>query len=161
MKLYAYHIEHRVIPIRVYPEDYDWLTSNDYITQEGDDVLITSKGKEVFEPKKDLFTEFFTLFPHKVPDGRGGFRVLGTSNPDTIFGNKMYKKWTILTKGDVELQKSIIEALKYELNYKKKTGSLTYMQNMDTWFNQGTWEKYIDSANQQNSQTENRKDKLL
>jgi hypothetical protein len=160
LKLYIYETEKRLLPIEVREEDVEWLVEQEYLNIKDDDVSFTEKGKDFFEPKEDLFYKFFELFPHKVPDGTGGFRVLGTSSPDTIYGNKMKRKWNSFTKGNIPLQERIIKALEYELEYRKKNASMTFMQNMDTWFNQGTWEKYIEDAERQQKFDEP-KDKIL
>ena len=69
MKLYAFHEEKHILPIKVYDEDLNWLVDNGYILQEEKEVVLTEKGKEIFELSEDLFEQFFELFPHKVPDG--------------------------------------------------------------------------------------------
>ena len=160
MKLYIYQEEKEILPINVHEEDIKFLTSNEYIVEKGEEVFLTVKGMNIFEANEDLFEEFFNLYPHRVPDGVGGYRALGTKSPDTTFGAKMRKKWHNITKGNAQVQKDMIKALRYELNYRKRSGSLAYMQGMEVWFNKATWEKYIDSANEEDDKPK-REDKLL
>jgi hypothetical protein len=159
MKLYVHQEENELLPIKVCDEDFDWLIQEGLIEEQGINLILTDKGREIFERKGDKFEEFYKLFPHKVPDGFGNFRVLSTKDPDSILGNKARKKWARVTKGNLDLQDAIIAALRYEIEYRKKSNSLTYMQNIDTWLNNGTWEKYMDEAVKQNQ--EKREDKLL
>jgi len=144
----------------VYEGELEFLLENEYLVKEpkSGTIELTDRGRNIFEPKEDLFEQFFTLYPHRVPDGVGGFRALGTASSDTVFGNKMRKKWHNITKGNSQLQKDMIRALDYELTYRKRSGSLNFMQGMEVWFNKATWEKYIDAAKEDEPK---RTDKLL
>jgi len=147
-----------MLPIRVTPEDLTFLIDKGFIIRKDDEVLLTKIGKEIFELKEDLFVKFFELFPYKVPDGMGNHRILGTKSPDTILGGKMRKKWHSVTKGNIALQEDMVKALEVEVEYRTRTNTLVYMQNMETWLNNGTWEKYMDAAEQNE---EKRSDKIL
>ena len=131
-----------MLPIEVHSTDFEWLTENEYIETNVDDVNLTEKGLAIFEGNEDLFLKFFEIYPYKVSNGTGGVRILGTKDATTIFGKRMYRKWNTATKGNVKLQESMIKGLENELAYRKKSNGMQYMQNMDTWLNQGTWEKY-------------------
>lgn len=144
MKLYLYQVEKRTLPIVVTKEDIQFLKEGEYLETSGDEVFLTAKGKDIFEFTEDLFVKFFETFPHKVPDGTGGYRILGTKSHETIMGSKMRNKWLSITKGNKPLQERIIRALQNEIRYRTRTHSLLYMQNMETWLNNGTWEKYED-----------------
>ena len=160
MKLYCHKEERLILPIGVYQEDIEFLETEKFISIESDEVGLTEKGYSVFVPKEDLFEQFFELYPHRVPDGVGGFRAIGTASSDTVFGNKMRKKWNNTTKGNLKVQEDLIKALDYELNYRKRSGSLSFMQGMEVWFNKATWEKYIDAANDEEEKPK-REDKIL
>lgn len=152
MKLYMFQVEKRALPIRVHDEDLVYLVNKGYIEhKDNDEVTLTELGREIFELKEDLFIKFFETFPYRVPDGTGDYRILGTKSPDTILGNKIRKKWISITKADIELQKTIIKGLEHELEYRRRTSSLLYMQNMETWLNNGSWQKYTDESEGQQS----------
>ena len=57
---------------------------------------------------------------------------------------------------NLQLQQDMIKALDYELTYRKRSGSLGYMQGMEVWFNKATWEKYIDAAKEEEPKREDR-----
>jgi len=160
MKLYLYEKELKILPIRIYEDELEFLEEQGYIARTENNVLLTDTGRGIFEQGGDLFEEFFSLFPHRVPNNAGGFRVLGTKASDTIMGNKMRRKWNLITKGNATLQKTIIESLRYELKHREQTGALAYMQNMETWLNNGTWERYQDMIEEEKN-TKKREDKIL
>lgn len=100
-------------------------------------------GNELFDnPKDDLFKEFYKLYPSRVPNGRGGYRGVSTDKIDGIAAAKTRKKWNSITKGDIELQKHIINCLSYQLDNMKHSNSIQYLQDIDVYLNQATWEKW-------------------
>jgi hypothetical protein len=42
------------------------------------------------------------------------------------------------------VHRQAVEALKNELEIRKQSNNLFFMQMLSTWVNQRTWEKYID-----------------
>ena len=155
LKLYAFSEDRQVLPIKVHDDELEFLIKEGYIIQENESAILTDKGREVFEgAEDDLFEEFFSTYPHKVPDGVGGHRVLGTKDHNTQFGSNIKKKWHKITKNNKSFQQDIIDALKYELNYRKRTNGLQFMQGMEVWLNKATWEKYIDLAREEEPKRE-------
>lgn len=88
-----------------------------------------------------LFDELYKTFPRKVPDGKGGFRVLRADSLDSKDAKTCKKKYLEIIKNDVSAHKKIINALGTELRARKN--SMQYMNNLETWLNQRVYEKYI------------------
>jgi len=125
-------------------EEYKYLLEQDYITYDNKKrVQILAKGDRLFHPQEeedDLFSEFYKAFPRKVPDGKGGIRVLRAENLDSKDAETCRRKYNNIVKGDKKLHKKILGALKTELRIKKN--SLQFMNNLETWLNQRVYEKY-------------------
>jgi hypothetical protein len=52
----------------------------------------------------------------------------------------------------------VIKGLQNELDIRRKSNQMEFMQNLDTWLNQHTWEKYIsiDAGEHEQSQSGHR-----
>lgn len=109
----------------------------------------TDKGKAIFEGD-DLFEEFFTLFPHYVETGLGR-RVISAKDPNSVSGKTTHSIWRRITKNKPQIQRKIIDALKRELEHRKSTNSMAYLQGIDTWLRQATWEKWENIPEEKSS----------
>jgi hypothetical protein len=122
------------------------LKTDGFIEYTSDSTCIVEKyklgpaGIRVFEGD-DLFEEFFSTFPTAVETGLGR-RVISAKDPNSVSGKVTHEIWNRVTKNKPHLQRKIIDCLKRELEHKKKTNSLMYMQGIDTWLRQATWEKW-------------------
>lgn len=105
------------------------------ITPEG--IILRNKSIRLFEGT-DLFLKFLNTFPIKSPSGRY-LSPLGNSG---ILASKVEKKWNSLFKGKPHLQKKAIEVLEAELSWRKDTGQMNFINQIDTWLNQANYEKY-------------------
>ena len=99
-------------------------------------------GKYMFEGD-DLFEEFFALYPNSVETGLGR-RVISARDPNSVSGKATHDLWKRVTKNKPGLQRKIIECLKRELNQRRLDNSLGFIQGIDTWLRQATWEKWED-----------------
>jgi len=135
------------IPFRATKDDLYTLEQKKYITHsnDGKTILFTKKATNIFEPETDLFEEFYTLFPTKVM-AKGSMRVLSTNSVHTSSAMKTKKIWRRICMSKKDIQETIIKGLKTELAYRERGHSLGYMQNIDTWLRQSTWEKWISFA---------------
>lgn len=111
--------------------------------------LLAENGRKVFEGD-DLFEEFFALYPNYVDTGLGR-RAISAKDPNSISGKATHAIWNKVTKNKPQLQRKIIEALKRELEHRKSTNSMAYLQGIDTWLRQATWEKWEDIPNEKNN----------
>jgi hypothetical protein len=136
------------------PDDrfFDRLLNDEFIIKKEDGTGFTlgPAGLKVFNPENDLFEEFYKTFPHKVPTNTG-FRPVSTNDPDGMSARVTHVIWNKVTKGKPYLQEKIINNLKKELTHRQAEGSLGFLQNIDTWLRQATWEKWDDIPDKRSS----------
>ena len=100
-------------------------------------LVLRNKAIELFEGK-DLFLKFLSSFPIKTPSGRY-LSPLGNSG---IVVGKIKKKWNTLFKNKPHIQEKVLNVLYAELEWRKKTNQLEFIHNIETWLNQGDYEKF-------------------
>ena len=105
-------------------------------------VILTQAGKDLFISKADPFLEIFNLYPMKVPDGKGGYRLLRAKDPDTLKGKECKIKYNKIVKNNLPLHQKIVKALETQLAMNKH--SLQYLQQFEVWLNQRTFETFYD-----------------
>lgn len=135
-KSFPYELDLRFIPRLI--ED-EFIISDDLIK---DGFSLGPSGKAIFEGD-DLFEEFFALYPNSVETGLGR-RVISARDPNSVSGKATHDLWKRVTKNKPGLQRKIIECLKRELNQRRLDNSLGFIQGIDTWLRQATWEKWED-----------------
>lgn len=128
----VYGIEYHYIHI---PQDLEYLKEQEFITNT---LLLTDKGKRLFEAE-DKFVIFYNTFPQKTPRGR----ILRTVNSDTSSAKRTKSIWNRVTRKKDDLQDQAIQGLINEIKHRTVNNSLEYMNNIDTWLRQTTWEKYL------------------
>lgn len=123
--------------------DFDCLVQLGYLNPND---TITELGKSLFEDSESVldrkFKELYEAYPRQVPNGSGGYRVLRSKDVNSQDALSCKKKYVSIIKDDKNLHDQVMRGLKTEL-YMRKT-SMTYMQNLQTWINQKSWEKYMD-----------------
>jgi hypothetical protein len=95
-------------------------------------------------PEDQMWSELLSYFPLKVSGNRGEVRVLRSKDAESANNSQAKKKYLAYLKGSTLRHKEVVDALKNELDIRNKSNSLFYMQMLNTWVNQRTWEKYID-----------------
>jgi len=88
------------------------------------------------------FAELYSMYPIKVPDGRGGYRILRAKNTDSSDAKVAKEKFNKLCKSNPTLADTMIKGLEKQLETTR--GSLQYLQQFNVWLNQRTYEKYVD-----------------
>ena len=68
-------------------EDFNYLYNKGYLRKGSEKHYMTVKGTNIFLVPQTNFQKFFELFPHKVPNGKGGDRLLRASEPNSKNGN--------------------------------------------------------------------------
>lgn len=111
---------------------------------------ILDEGSNKVFGTDDLFEEFYKLFPNRV-ETNVGFRVISAVDPESISAQNTKNIWKRITKGKPTLQRKIIDCLKKELESRKLNNSMAYLQNIDTWLRQATWEKWEDIPEEKKS----------
>lgn len=105
------------------------------------DIVLRQKADSLFEVNSDhLYLKLFNIFPMKVSDGNGGYRVLKAKSIESEDYKKGLKLWKeILKKEDADV---VIKALEKQLEVTRS--KLQYTQNFLTWLRQKTYQKYKD-----------------
>lgn len=90
-------------------------------------------------PQKTPFDTIYDLYPHKA-----GTRVVKSIKHDTGDYEYCSKKFNYYFRKDPNVANKMLKGLKVELQMREKGNSLEFLQNITTWFNQRTWERYCD-----------------
>ena len=98
---------------------------------------------EHFTPFDQMWSELLSHFPLKVADARGSVRVLRSKDSNAATNAGAKKKYKQYLKSDPNKHKEVIKALENELKIRRDGGTMHFMQMLNTWINQHTWEKYI------------------
>lgn len=138
-----------------YKADISVLKSKEYIIQfDATGFLVDDKKcKELFELPDSSFWELFSAYPIKVPGRNGGSRILRASSEnakDTTLCKKRYDN-VVKTR---ELHDFIMECLDVELKMRRKTNAMQFMQELNVWLNQRSWEKYASLLEEAKTITE-------
>lgn len=120
--------------------DFDSLMELGYMNQ---DFEITNEGLDVIRPKVSdammLFVKTYDAYPHKV-----GTRVLKAKSIDSADGKHCLSKFNHYLRKDSNVAKRMYKGLVVEMKLRKKGNSENFFQDIRTWFNQMTWDKYAD-----------------
>jgi len=123
-----------------------------YLQEKGFIKITNDNEFELRQKAKDIFTvdnlenkwlEFFGNFPIKVPSRNGGTRPLRSVNVDSESNDKIRIKYRKLIKNKPLLHKQILNVLDAELKMRKRSNSMQFMHNIDTWLNQADYDKYL------------------
>jgi len=128
----------RGIRLRV---DLKKLQDMEYIKiLEDSKVAIRTKFIDLIETDFDRqFAELIGTYPMKV-GAAGKYRILHAANPDAKANAKSKAKYRNILKRDPSLHRRIIKALNVQLKHQRD--SLQYLNALDVWLNQSTWEKW-------------------
>ena len=120
--------------------DFDSLIELGYMNQ---DFEITNEGLDVIRPKVSdammLFVKTYDAYPHKV-----GTRVLKAKSIDSADGKHCLSKFNHYLRKDSNVAERMYKGLVVEMKLRKKGNSENFFQDIRTWFNQMTWDKYAD-----------------
>jgi len=125
------------------------LIEKEYLIVDKDLLKFSSKGEKVFKEagvrisEKD-FEEFYNIYPAKTSSGRRLRSSARLNNGSfTRDFSVCYKKYTLAVK-DLSVHESIVSATKNMLYDYQRRGSTDFLQNIETYIHQRTWEKYMD-----------------
>jgi len=120
--------------------DFDSLMELGYMNQ---DFEITNEGLDVIRPKVSdammLCVKTYDAYPHKV-----GTRVLKAKSIDSADGKHCLSKFNHYLRKDSNVAERMYKGLIVEMKLRKKGNSENFFQDIRTWFNQMTWDKYAD-----------------
>ena len=126
--------------------DLELLQTNGWVKLgEGDDVTLRDKfGSSTVSDFDQMWHGLLSRFPLKVIN-QGQVRMLRAKDPDSKANGKAKSKYQKIVGTDKEKHNRIIECLNRELDFRRKGNGLGYMQMLDTWINNHSWEKYTDT----------------
>ena len=128
----------------------DWknLEDKEYIIDcTADTLVVTKKFTDLFSNNFDnMFAELISIYPNKV-ETTNNIRVLCAIDPAAKTNLKARKKYKLVVGNKLHIHNKIIKLLKIQL--KVQEDNLGYMQNLETWINNHTWEKY-ENLNENN-----------
>ena len=93
-----------------------------------------------------MWSELLSHFPLKVYNN-GMMRVLRARDAQAKANAKPREKYRKVVGEDLVKHQFILKCLQNELELRKSTNTLGYMQMLSTWVNNYTWEKYEDISN--------------
>lgn len=103
------------------------------------DFKLTEKFLEVLGYEGEPFEELYEMYPVKVtrPNGNVDYLRQGKTNNEKLYNQ-------ILVLGGPKLHRTILECLKYELEERKKKGTMKFMRKMHNWLANAEWTEYGD-----------------
>ena len=126
--------------------DWNKLETQGYIK----DKTITDKFRNMFSNNFDaMFEELISTYPSKV-NTSNGVRVLHAVDPKAKSNLKARNRYKKVVGNKLHVHNRIINLLKVQLNVQQD--NLAYLQNLETWINNHTWEKY-ENINENDKRT--------
>jgi len=102
-------------------------------------IIERKKCNELFGESEDSdFWEFFSTFPLKVMSN-GTSRPLRAQDPNSKNALEARAKYKAKVKSKA-MHKHVMACLNAELDNRKRSNKLGYMQNIITWLHQQTWQ---------------------
>jgi len=106
---------------------------------EGELDLVSAKFEKLFVSNIDeMFAELISLYPNRVKTSSGNIRVLCAKDPEAASNAKAKRRYERVVKSKPHLHAKVMQGLRNQL----KVTEMQYMQNIETWLNNYTWEKY-------------------
>jgi len=123
--------------------------------EEPQDHVVRQLFLDEFQDSFDrMWSELLSHFPLKVYN-QGHMRVLRAKDAFAKNNEKALRKYYKIVGEDKAKHEHIVQCLKNELELRKSTNTLGYMQMLTTWMNNHTWEQYED-VNEQSAQSTGR-----
>lgn len=111
------------------------------------DHVVRQTFLDMFQASFDqMWSELLSHFPLKVYNN-GMMRVLRARDAQAKANAKPREKYRKVVGEDLVKHQFILKCLQNELELRKSTNTLGYMQMLSTWVNNYTWEKYEDISN--------------
>ena len=123
--------------------DLTALQHNGYITlgQTFDQHKVTDKFIQLFSSDFDqMFEELIEKYPMKVTSPARGVRILHAKDPNAKANEKSKNRYRRIVGTKIFKHNHIMNCLDNQL--KVYATNLGYLQNLETWINNHTWEKY-------------------
>tara|TARA_R100000544_G_scaffold36254_1_gene24276 strand:+ start:931 stop:1482 length:552 start_codon:yes stop_codon:yes gene_type:complete len=106
-----------------------------------DQHFIRQEFIDLFSSNFDqMFAELISTYPMKVMSKDRGVRILHSKDPDSKSNEKAKSRYKKIVGTKLYKHLHIMKCLDKELTINRF--NLAYMQNLETWINNHTWEKY-------------------
>ena len=116
-----------------------WIVVGD--RAEPTEYIVTQKFRDLFiGDGDDMFAELCEAYPFKVESPTRGVRVLHAKDPKAASNKKARNKYKKVLANRPHHHRYIMKCLQLQLEHEKD--NLGYLQNLETWINNHTWEKY-------------------
>jgi len=123
--------------------DIDSMIDKGYLKLSEGKHVVTAAFKMLVTSNYDaMFTELIEAYPMKVQSPGRGVRILHAKDPKARANEKAKKRYKQIIKANKGKHDHIIKCLNIQLDVDKD--NLGYLQNLETWLNNHTWEKYED-----------------
>ena len=119
-------------------EDQGWMTG--YVRSYDNflNYIVTDQFKSLFSNNFDnMFTELIEKYPMKVST-RNGTRILHAADPNAKSNLKAKNRYRKVVGKKAHIHEKILLLLDKQLSVE----NTAYLQNLETWINNHTWEKY-------------------
>jgi hypothetical protein len=121
--------------------------------EELQDHTVRQAFLDLFQDSFDrMWSELLSHFPLRVYN-QGNVRVLRAKDALAKNNEKAMRKYYKVVGTDVTKHNRIVQCLKNELDLRKSTNTLGYMQMLNTWVNNHTWDQYEDISDESTSTT--------
>ena len=106
-----------------------------------------------------MFAELVSTYPMKVGSPGRGIRILHAKDPNAKANEKAKNRYKRIVGTKVYKHKHLLNCLNKQLIIDQD--SLAYLQNLETWINNHTWEKYENIDENDSNKTQNRTTRQL
>ena len=101
-----------------------------------------------------MFAELVGTYPMKVNSPGRGIRILHAKDPDAKANDKCRNRYKKIINNKPYKHKHIMRCLNIQLKVERE--NLGFLQNLETWINNHTWEKYENLDENDTKQQTNR-----
>ena len=89
-----------------------------------------------------MFNELLLVYPMKVTTKSGGVRILHASDPNCRANKRAKDRYRKVVVNKKHVHKKIMKLLAIQLQVDRD--KLEFLQNLEVWINNHTWEKYAN-----------------
>ena len=121
----------------------DELQAKGYVKlgETADQHVVRQEFIDLFSSNFDqMFAELVSTYPMKVNSARGGVRILHAKDPNAKANEKAKNKYRKVIGTKAYKHRHIMSCLNKQLLIDKS--NLGFLQNLEVWINNHTWEKY-------------------
>ena len=138
----VYKKGNKYVPQLKLKPDLDKLQENGYVKlgDTPENHVVRHKFLDLFLADFDkMFNELTLTYPMKVNSDKG-VRILHAKDPNSKANQKAKLRYKRIVDGKPHVHRKIIACLNTQLKIERS--NLGYLQNLETWINNHTWEKY-------------------